>query len=129
MNNVIKLTTGGTLTTTPQVLFPSSNISGTISWTTIPQTAELKPTKIIYNEDKTIVYWNDGTKTVSKASENEVVDPEIGFAICLMKKMYGKKINKKKLYRKMIAKAEVHGEMARDVFNEWKEERFSKDNR
>ena len=68
----------------------------------------LEPIKIIYNGKVTIVYWNDNTRNVSTCSENEVFDPEIGFAMCLLKKMYGKKVYGKKLYRRMISKAQKY---------------------
>lgn len=62
----------------------------------------LEPEKIFYNGRSTVVLWNDGTKTQSTASKNDIFDPEIGFAMCLMKKMFGKKVYGKKLFRKMI---------------------------
>ena len=44
--------------------------------------------KAIFNNPATIVYWNDGTKTVVKA-ENEDFDPEKGLAMAIAKKAYG----------------------------------------
>lgn len=50
---------------------------------------KLKPEKIIFqNKYATIVYWNDGTKTVVKKSEGDEFIPEVGFAMALVKKMY-----------------------------------------
>lgn len=46
-------------------------------------------TKVIYNGPATIVFWSDGTKTVSKCDSNDKFDPEKGIAICIVKKLYG----------------------------------------
>lgn len=48
----------------------------------------LKPEKIIFNDPATIVYWNDGTKTVVKCSKNEKFIEEVGLAMAFMKKLY-----------------------------------------
>ena len=52
---------------------------------------QLKPEKIIFqNNYATIVYWNDGTKTVVKrADEDDKFIPEVGFAMALVKRIYG----------------------------------------
>ena len=48
----------------------------------------LKVQKLIFNPPATIVYWNDGTKTVVKAQEEDF-DEEKGFAMAYMKKTFG----------------------------------------
>lgn len=48
------------------------------------------PDRIIFNPPTTIVYWLDSTKTVVKASGGDVFSPEVGFAMALAKKMYGR---------------------------------------
>lgn len=45
---------------------------------------------VIFNEPATIVFWEDGTKTVVKA-ENEAFDPEKGLTMAIAKKVYGNK--------------------------------------
>ena len=45
---------------------------------------------VIFNDPATIVFWNDGTKTVVKA-ENEPFDPEKGLAMAISKKVLGNK--------------------------------------
>lgn len=45
---------------------------------------------IIYNDPATIVFWEDGTKTVVKAN-NEKFDKEKGLAMCFAKKAMGNK--------------------------------------
>lgn len=46
---------------------------------------------VIFNPPATIVIWNDDTKTVVKAQEDEPYDPEKGMAMCMAKRMYGDK--------------------------------------
>lgn len=51
--------------------------------------AELKPLafrRVIFNRPATIVFWNDGTKTVVKCAKFEDWDPEKGLAMAIMKK-------------------------------------------
>lgn len=52
----------------------------------------MKPKKVIFNDPATIVFWNDGSKTVVKC-ENEDFDPEKGFAMAFMKHALGNKGN------------------------------------
>ena len=46
---------------------------------------------VLFNETKkvTTVLFNDGTRVTSKAMADDEFDPEVGFAMCLMKKLYG----------------------------------------
>lgn len=46
--------------------------------------------RVIFNGPATIVFWNDGTKTVVKCMEGELFDEEKGIAMAFMKKLYGK---------------------------------------
>ena len=45
--------------------------------------------KVIYKNPATVVFWSDGTKTVSKCSGGDTYNPEAGLAICIMKKLNG----------------------------------------
>lgn len=65
--------------------------------------------KIIINPPATIVIWNDGTKTVVKATENDIYDPEKGVALCFLKKYFNT------LYRQVLKDAN-------DIYNEKLEE-------
>ena len=49
------------------------------------------PRKIIFNDPATIVYWEDGTKTVVKASTQcgDNFDEEVGLAMAYMNKIFG----------------------------------------
>lgn len=45
---------------------------------------------VIFNDPATIVFWDDGTKTVVKA-DDEPFDKEKGLAMAISKKFYGNK--------------------------------------
>ena len=47
--------------------------------------------KLIFNPPATIVFWNDGTKTVVKCQNHEEFAPEKGLAMAFFKKMHGNK--------------------------------------
>lgn len=64
-----------------------TNYSGKMSFTPFVCTP-LKPERGIFNNPATIVFWNDGTKTVVKCSENDTFTEEGGFTAALAKKMY-----------------------------------------
>lgn len=49
---------------------------------------------VTYNPPATIAFWEDGTKTVSKCSKNDIFSKECGLALCYMYKMFGKKETK-----------------------------------
>ena len=48
-----------------------------------------KVKRIIYNDPATIVFWNDGTKTVVKRGPSETFNKYTAFCAALAKKMYG----------------------------------------
>ena len=57
--------------------------------------------KVIFNNPATIVFWADDTKTIVKVAEGEIYDPEKGFAMCCVKKIFDedyKKVLKHKVY-------------------------------
>lgn len=49
----------------------------------------IDPKEVIFAPPATIVYWQDGTKTVVKCSEEDEFSEEMGFVLCFMKKMFG----------------------------------------
>lgn len=78
-----------------------------------------KVKRIIYNDPATIVFWNDGTKTVVKRGENEKFNKYTAFCAALAKKMYGNnsRVNKivnegedqtSKNYKKNLADQILH---------------------
>lgn len=59
--------------------------------------AEVEPDRIIFNDPATVVFWNDGTKTVVKCTKGDAFSPAAGFALCYMKKTMGEKAYKETL--------------------------------
>lgn len=47
--------------------------------------------KVVFNDPATIVFWKDGTKTVSKASNGDRFDKETGLAMAIIRKFCGSK--------------------------------------
>lgn len=50
-----------------------------------------KISKIIINGNVMIVVWSDGEKNRATCSDADPFDRNIGFAVCLAKRLYGKK--------------------------------------
>lgn len=42
--------------------------------------------KVMYNNPATIVFWSDGTKSVSKCSGGDKYDPQIGLYLAVLKR-------------------------------------------
>ena len=61
--------------------------------------------KVIFKAPATIVFWEDGTKTVVKA-DGEDYDPEKGLAMAIAKKSYGNKGNYFNIFKKWLLKGE-----------------------
>lgn len=45
--------------------------------------------RVIFNDPATIIIWIDGSKTVVKRSDDDIWDPEKGFCMAIIKKLYG----------------------------------------
>lgn len=75
--------------------------------------------KIIFSGPCTIVLWMDGTKTMARASEKEMFDPEKGVAICFMKRALGETEGKKVLRK---ASKDHYDEISRIASKELDEE-------
>lgn len=60
---------------------------------------------VIFNNPATIVFWEDGTKTVVKA-ENEEFDPEKGLAMAIAKKALGNNYGYYDIFKKYVGKYE-----------------------
>lgn len=58
----------------------------------LSQTRVPRIKNVIFNEPATIVFWNDGTKTVVKA-DGDIYDPEKGLAMAISKKALGNQGN------------------------------------
>lgn len=48
---------------------------------------------VIFNEPATIVFWEDGSKTVVKCQDGDIYDPEKGLAMAISKKALGNEGN------------------------------------
>lgn len=62
---------------------------------------------VIFNGPATIVLWKDGTKTVVKAQEGEIIDCEKGMAMAIAKRMLGNKGNYYDTFTKYLPKEEA----------------------
>lgn len=61
---------------------------------------------VIFNDPATIVFWEDGTKTVVKCQDGDEFDPEKGLAMAIVKKAYGNKGNYCNKMKKWLPKEE-----------------------
>ena len=61
---------------------------------------------VIFNYPATIVFWEDGTKTVVKCQDGDEFDPEKGLAMAIVKKAYGNKGNYCNKLKKWLPKEE-----------------------
>lgn len=59
---------------------------------------------VIYNNPATIVLWKDGTKTVVKCQKGDTYNPELGLAMCIIKKMCDNKGNYNDVFNKWLPK-------------------------
>ena len=57
-----------------------------------------KPAQVIFNAPATIVYWEDGDKTVVRC-DNDVFSEEFGYAMACMRKAYGTRANFKAQFK------------------------------
>jgi hypothetical protein len=56
--------------------------------------------KVIFNGPATIVFWDDGEKTIVKCMDEDIYDPEKGLAMAICKKVLGDKF--KSIFKKFI---------------------------
>lgn len=68
--------------------------------------------RVIFNDPATIIIWIDGSKTVVKRSDDDIWDPEKGFCMAIIKKLYGhtsfiKKFIEPNIVAKYTTKEEV----------------------
>lgn len=64
----------------------------------------LRIKNVIFNEPATIVYWDDGDKTVVKCGKEEQFDPEKGLAMAISKKALGNRGNYFNEFKKWLPK-------------------------
>jgi hypothetical protein len=46
-------------------------------------------TKVLYNDPATVIFWSDGTKTISKVQKGDTYNKELGLTLCVLKKLVG----------------------------------------
>ena len=68
----------------------------------IPTTYPLSPTRILRSGDRTIVFWNDGTKTIVKRSPDEADNDYAAFTAALGIRMYGSNSALRRMIRNKI---------------------------
>ena len=59
---------------------------------------EIKNVK--FNGPATIVFWEDGTKTVVKCQDGDDYSEEVGLAMCIVKKVFGNKSKYNDIFKK-----------------------------
>lgn len=73
--------------------------------------------RVIFNKPATIVFWNDGTKTVVKTQKDEVYDPEKGLTMAVTKKLFGNTGRYYNEVKKWLPKDEDIDESIKSSFN------------
>ena len=81
----------------------------------------LKIKNVIFNPPATIVFWDDGTKTVVKC-QNEIFDPEKGLAMAFMKNALGNNSNYFNTVKKWAEKYDVFEATLREALKEVEKE-------
>lgn len=61
---------------------------------------------VIFNNPATIVQWADGTKTIVKCQKGDTYNPELGLAMCIVKKACGNSGRYNDVFKKWIPKEE-----------------------
>lgn len=59
---------------------------------------------VIFNDPATIVFWNDGAKTVVRCGEDDTFDPEKGLAMAISKYFFDNAGYFNDIFRKWIPK-------------------------
>jgi len=92
-NSKVKFGGKFTVVKADRQIYKAKNADGTITtWCSSEPFAKesvVYITKILYREPATIVFWNDGTKTVAKCHGVDKYSPETGLSICCLKKLVG----------------------------------------
>lgn len=58
--------------------------------------------RVIFNDPATIIFWNDGSKTVVKCGPDDTFDKEKGLAMGIAKKFFGNKGNYNNVFKKYL---------------------------
>lgn len=66
----------------------------------------LNPKQVIFNNETTVVVWQDGSKTIVNRSGDDKFTEEVGVAMCYMKKLFGDRSKFLKLVEKAYRQPE-----------------------
>ena len=72
------------------------------------------PTKIIHSGPVTVIFWEDGTKTLVRRAEGAEDDPYLAFCAGLAKKIYGNNSKVKKLIEEKTVETKEKEKKAND---------------
>lgn len=70
---------------------------------------------VIFNDPATIVFWSDNTKTVVKAQNDDIFDPEKGLVMAISKKALGNKGNYCNVLKKWLPEEETKETLTFDI--------------
>lgn len=73
--------------------------------------------RVIFNGPATIVFWNDGTKTVVKCAEEEIYNKRTAIMWAIMKKAYGNSSRVNKAFDELIEEDEASNDNTEDDFD------------
>lgn len=73
--------------------------------------------RVIFNGPATIVFWNDGTKTVVKCAEEEIYNKRTAIMWAIMKKAYGNSSRVNKALDELIEGNEASNDNTEDDFD------------
>lgn len=68
-----------------------------------PISDDIDVKNVIFNPPVTVVLWTDGTKTISRCSEDDSYEERTGFLVCVAKKLFGNGTR----YRKVMKKFDI----------------------
>lgn len=72
---------------------------------------------VVFNGPATIVFWNDGTKTVVKCADGEIYNKRTAIMWAIMKKAYGNSSKVNKAFDELIEGDEVASDNVNDDFS------------
>ncbi len=76
------------------------------SWDSLDLNLEDTVEKVIFNPPATIVILKDGTRAIVKTTEGDEFEPEIGFAMAMMKLAFGSRSSYKKWVDKWVKESQ-----------------------
>lgn len=83
---------------------------------------DMRIEKVIFNYPATVVIWKDGTKTIVKAGDHDVFDPEKGLAMAIAKKALGNQGNYYEVFKKWLPEEDKFKELPESLkptIDEW----------